>query len=249
MMTLTLQVLPATINGIYDCPDGRKKCCLPARARYLDPDAAKSFLTLDRALDDIDSRLRVSDMFRWADVSLAAVRAGRGAMPPAFSGHNYGLSIDIDVSYVLKTAKAKIKNKDALDELMEDFGWHCHRVDAKRDHEEWHYNYGISKYVSLKDKSTAPALERALQERLGEQFKLTAEEAQRILSKLNFYSGKIDGDAGPLTRQAVEMFQRGYGIWERKNPTWVAEHGKLGPVTQRTLAYVGAKLNILAEKP
>ncbi|MCA9525434.1 MAG: peptidoglycan-binding protein [Myxococcales bacterium] len=51
--------------------------------------------------------------------------------------------------------------------------------------------------------------------------------AQARLNQLNFFSGKVDGDLGPKTRQAIERFQRAHHL----DPT-----GALDAATAQRLA-------------
>src|SRR5688500_12553699 len=88
--------LPATIYGIYD-PNGET---VHKRARWLHPASAQAFNAMSA-----EKRVRVSDVLRSAESSLNAVKAGRGAQRPGFSGHNYGFSIDLDVDWMLKNHK------------------------------------------------------------------------------------------------------------------------------------------------
>ncbi len=52
------------------------------------------------------------------------------------------------------------------------------------------------------------------------------EALQRALSVLGYYSGKIDGDFGPLTDEAVRKFQKAKGLYV---------DGEFGPATQAAL--------------
>lgn len=209
-MKLNLQRIDK-VKGIYD---GK----LPERMRYLHPEAAHSF-------DTIADWVVVSDMFRSPESSLRAVREGRGAQPPGYSAHNYGLAIDIDV----KAAVQRTKTKRALDEYMREKGWHCHRVDGLVLSEGWHYNYLGDVDYPPGIKSTAPLVERAILFWYGDQFEFSDSEAQQKLTALRMYKGSIDGKLGPLSQEAVHVFQRAWGL---------RETGKLDVKTKRTLAYV-----------
>jgi hypothetical protein len=46
----------------------------------------------------------------------------------------------------------------------------------------------------------------------GQSSVVTVREAQRILQVLGFYFGDVDGVGGPMTRQAIEKFQRFIGL-------------------------------------
>ena len=41
--------------------------------------------------------------------------------------------------------------------------------------------------------------------------KALTKQIQQALRDLNFYKGKVDGESGPLTRNAIKNFQRFYG--------------------------------------
>ena len=102
------------VRGIY----GPNKDSMPARMRWLRPDAAASFA-------QIADVVTVSDMFRSPDSSLQAVREGRGAAAPGRSSHNYGRAIDVDIDHTMRDLK--FTTKRALDDFMAGHGWHCCR--------------------------------------------------------------------------------------------------------------------------
>lgn len=226
-LVLNLRQLPAgEVRGVYVIGGVRNR--LPARALYLHPAAADSFL------GPVHEVTVVSDMFRSPESSLAAVRSGRGARPPGFSGHNYGLSIDIDVRATMRALA--VTSKADLDRWMERAGWYCHR----RDHqmtplkgECHHFNFlGIGARISPKVRSTSGYLEAKIIALYGDALRLDAVEAQTTLRDLRMYGGDIDGIWGPLSREACRAFQRAWGL---------AASGKLDAATQRTLAYVGCQ--------
>jgi murein L,D-transpeptidase YcbB/YkuD len=51
-------------------------------------------------------------------------------------------------------------------------------------------------------------------------------DVQYMLKELGFYSGSLDGKAGPQTKAAVRSFQKKHGL---------TVDGKAGPQTKRTL--------------
>jgi hypothetical protein len=221
--------MPQTmVTGIY----GKGKNQLPERMRYLHPEAGKSYLK------HLAETAVASDMFRSAEASLRARRERRGAQRPAYSGHNFGFSIDLAVSKTMK--KGKFKSKRLLDEWMMKAGWYCHRRDHRREFEEWHYNYfgdEFDKYVKPKDKRTSAALERKIVDYYGRWWsQMDASDAQRALRRLGLYDGDIDGSFGPLSKEAARVFQR----------AWLLDpKGTLDLRTKRTLAYVSADRNLL----
>lgn len=217
MLTLALAAIPAEIvKGIY----GPNKDQMPARMRFLYPAVARGFYL-------ITDRVVVSDMFRSPESSLAAVKAGRGAMPPGFSGHNYGLSIDVDVAASIK--RSGVANKERLDAFMEAHGFYCHRRDHRIASEAWHYNYlGAGTVISPKVQSTSGYIEAAIIKLYGDALKPDDTECQRLLKKLVIYSGEADGVIGPISKAAINVFRRGWGLGD----------GTLDAKTRRTLAYV-----------
>lgn len=203
------------VRGIY----GESGDRLPARMRYLEPCAAASFRTLGAVV--------VSDMFRSAEASLLARRRKRGSKRPGYSGHNYGLSIDLDVNRSM--AELGFRRKAELDDYMANAGWLCHRRDSRRAAEDWHYNHGVRAFVRSGDQRTSHALERRIKALYGERFKLDPFEVQLRLAELRLYGGSIDGIHGPLTTTAIRSFQRAWSL----SPDGIA-----GPMTQRVLSYV-----------
>jgi hypothetical protein len=221
MLTLSLASLSAqAVRGIY----GPARNQLPARMRFLHPDAAASYVRLA-------DFLVVSDMFRSPESSLQAVREKRGAQPPAFSAHNYGLAIDLDIQATLTNLETTIKAQ--LDANMEASGWFCHRRDHRSDHEAWHYNFlGVGAEIPGNLRSTASLIEARIVELGGKDLAPDDSESQEMLKKLHLYSGEIDGKIGPLSAEAIRVFQRAWGL---------VETGALEPRTRRTLAYVSCE--------
>jgi hypothetical protein len=233
-MTLNLVRLPEVFRrrGIY----GPAKDQLPERAMFLHPEAAAS---LARIEEMHPAGLVLSDVYRSAEASLAAVRAGRGAQAPGFSAHNYGLAVDLDVGRVLQRGLVAVDYQGLLD-FMASHGWHCHRRDGRRGHEDWHFNFlgaGAAAHLArtspsiLRRGTWSRAAESRIVELYGAQLALSGVEVQAALKALGFYRGALDGALGPLSREAVAAFQRAWGVKE----------DGAGPRTQRTLAYVAAR--------
>jgi hypothetical protein len=223
---LTLQLHPVKLRGIY----GLSRDQLPARAAFLHPEAAASVDVLERDTGG----LIYSDVLRSADASLAAVVSGRGAQPPGYSGHNFGVSVDLDVDRVLREKRWKY---DRLLQVMELHGWYCYCRDGKRGEEDWHFNYYGPRAPDILSKLTtarvtwARGAEHAIEAFYPlASFVLKPTEIQTLLKKLSFYSGAVDGQFGPLTNQAVAAFCR---AWELPNTTDLR--------FQRTLGFVGAE--------
>lgn len=221
--------LPASVLGIY----GPRRNLLPERMRYLHPDGADSFLRLDAS----PQRPRVSDMMRSPESSLQALREKRGVQPPAFSGHNFGLSIDLDVKDCMRRWRM---SKAQVDERLARAGWYCHRRDHRIASECWHYNFlGVGAEAArllraCDRRTTAGGLEARIQELYGPALTLSPLAAQAALRRLRLYSGDLDGKLGPLSREALRIFQRAWML---------APTGELDAVTQRILAVVASELD------
>jgi hypothetical protein len=227
---IQLQRLPNTIRGIY----GPGKDMMPSRGLFIHPVAAPSFYQLGGNR----GQLAFSDIFRSADASLAAVIEGRGAQPPAYSAHNYGLAFDLAVDDTLGILRCTYT---ALLQRLAADGWHCYRRDGRRGKEDWHFNYLGDQSAAVlatltQDHSTWPrAAEAAIQRWYGGQFSLTVERSQQLLTKLKLYGGGADGRVGPLTKQAAGAFAR----------AWHLDSGDVYDERfQRTLTYVSAEQQI-----
>ncbi len=212
------------VTGIYKVDGVADR--LPERMRYLHPSAVPAFRR-------IAPYVRVSDMFRSPESSLAAKAAGRGAKAPGYSGHNFGLSIDIDVDWALRPGRIVVKSgKRGLDAWMAEQGWICHRADHRRGAEDWHYNFlgtGAHRFGS-----SAQALEARILALHGSQFNEVAVSVEQDrLFALRLYTGDIDGQVGPLTTQARLAFCRAWNITKPSTSKYY-----------RTLAYVTAVKNI-----
>jgi hypothetical protein len=227
MLTLNLVSVPH-VTGIYTVKGVANQ--LPDRMRWLHPSAAGMF----RAIEDW---VVVSDMFRSSDSSLAARRAGRGAMPPGYSAHNYGLAIDLDLTASARNLARLIKRprvtKGELDEAMASAGWFCHVLEPHDwgAFESWHFN-ALGIHVHPYGRRSSDDVEDLIVSLYGKQFAPDEIECQAALSLLGMYSGALDGSIGPLTREATRAFQRAWGI---------AETSRLDERTKRTLAYVASR--------
>ena len=72
---------------------------------------------------------------------------------------------------------------------------------------------------------------------------MTTKQRQNLLQYLGYYSGIPDGEYGPLTKQAVEDFQRAYGT--------IAVDGLAGPQTDAALldAVVKGMMAVAGNQP
>lgn len=211
----------APVRGIYD---GK----LPKWAHYLHPEAAASL----KQIEEETGGLVYTSMWRSANASLWAIKNKQGALPPGYSAHNYGLAIDLTLDTIKK--ERGWRYSDIL-ELMESYGWYCHRRDGKERFEAWHFNFFgdfwgyYSQAVNPRRSSTWHlAAETQIEELYGNQFKLTITQAQEALQSLGFYQQSIDGDFGAKSTEALNTFQRAYRLKKSKTPT---------PKDMRTLAF------------
>ncbi len=228
-MKLKLSVVSVPVVGIYTI--GGKKNQLPPRMLFLEPEAETSFSA------HVAQHVVISDMFRSPESSLAAVKTGRGAKPPGFSAHNYGLAIDLDILATLK--RGGFADKRQLDIWLVGVGWFCHR----RDHlitdlkgESHHFNY-LGPGYRLRS-SCSLAVEEKIVRLYGRELLVgAAKELQHALKKLRLYHGTVDGKIGPLTKEAIKAFQRTWGM---------RDTGTIDDRAQRTLAYVTAERDPIA---
>ncbi len=219
----------AHAKGIYKTRDGM----LMRRNRWLHPGAATS---LNRANGELGGRVVFSGMLRSPTVSLWAAKQKRGVQPPGYSGHNFGLCVDIAVDATLD--EAGISYSQLLD-VMRRHGWHCHRRDGNRGFEDWHFNWlgeeseavrYLAEALTRNPRTWAIPVEQRIQHIYGADLALGTEGAQVLLRALKLYDGEVDGISGPLTRMALNLFQRQWSL-----PITRA----LDPRTQRVLAVVG----------
>lgn len=244
MARLTLELTPmpsSRVLGSYDMDKDKIADEMPARSLFLAPDAAASYLD---ALADV---VAVSDMFRVPASSLAAVRAGRGAQPPGFSLHNFGIAIDLDTGRTME--RGSFKNKAALDAWMVERGWFCHRTDHLMKFECWHFNFlGVGFKVPAGTRTTERLAEAEIRRRYAHAWTgVTPKEVQAMLAQLGLYGGAIDGIIGPISRAAIAVFQRGWGIPDGEEfKGHMVTHGKADPSTIRTLVYITADRNLIA---
>lgn len=233
-LSLNLVRVP-NVLGIY----GANKDQFPARMSLLHPEAAAAFAAAEKGMG---TRLRVSDMFRTAEQSLQAMQEKTGVQPPGFSLHNYGIAIDVDIDSMLAATKL---SKPAFDLLMRDHGWYCHRKDGKRGSEDWHYNHlgpNAAEFLKVSEKSTntSAAGDAKILALYKDGLELTPIEVQECLAAIKMYSGGIDGQIGPRSKQALMAFQRAW----RLQPS-----GQIDERTERTLSYVSAILNVADSQP
>ncbi len=239
MMELELVHLPqGRIRGTYDVNKNNvSDDYLPRRLRYLHPDAARSANEMKEIV--------WSDMFRSAEASLAAIARGkRGVQPPAFSGHNFGFSGDVDIRRTLR--ENNWTYADLLNYMVHK-GWYCYRRDGKRGREDWHFNHlGHGRYRReiLEQIDPRPWLGRRtwklgaelmIQKQYGDSLTLSPLGVQDMLQRLRLYKGDLDGSIGPISQQAIKLFAR----------TWKLKPKHINAKFQRVLAYVSADTKLV----
>jgi len=233
-MILKLLAMPPLLGP----DDADYKGQVPTRMRFLAPDVGPALLQLNK---DTGGYI-YTDVWRSADSSLAARRVKRGVQRPAYSPHNYGFAVDLDLYGIMK--KYHVKYPDIV-EVMLAHDWYSHRRDGAGpdESESWHFNYlgpDHDKYmakVDINDHATwSNAVEMRIIERYGSDFSLSPTQIQSLLAQLKMYGGEIDGNlSSALCREAVMAFQRAWDL---------AVDGDPGIMTQRTLAFVTAEKQI-----
>jgi len=194
--------------------------------RFMDP-AAWS------ALKPVADKLVFSDVYRSMEAQRLAYKTKAGTQKPGYSAHQFGLAIDIDWRRCLIDKLGGVKSKLELDSLLLTYNFQCYRGDGKDAREAWHYTFSA-------DDPGSKAVERVIYSRRWHQFKPDHHAVQRILASMRMYHGEIDGLIGPLSREAISIFQQAWGI----KPS-----GQLDDVTLRVLAVAGAEIEIVKETP
>lgn len=188
--------------------DKGKVVPLPDRMRYLDAAAAPSFLTL------AEEGLTVTDVYRSVQTSANIYGSRKGAARPGSSGHNWGLSIDIDVTDAMRLFL--VDTKRGLDISMAARGWYCHRLDGVRGHEEWHYNY-FGMWAPQGKFSSDDLDRRILQLHPHLKSDFAIDDEQKMLTLAGYECGAIDGIAGPKTRAARAAFRSQHRIGDNED--------------------------------
>jgi hypothetical protein len=225
-------------RGMY----GKDKTGMPKRFRFLHPDAARSLLQMEK---DYPGVFFYSDVLRNANGSRHRRRKNRdkrirqGKTPiytgkkPGFSAHSFGLCTDDMVRDNMRRLAAHLEepeiSKADYDAVKKQYGWWCHRDgpnggDHSRGHEEWHYNWfgdDPERWLDHSGRKTSGGVEAKVQALYGP-FILDPAGVKEHLDRLGYATDKA----------GIEAFQ---GDWT------LSADGKAGPITQRTLLYVGAE--------
>ena len=217
MPTTVLELDPFAQRGGY----GKGGDYMPPRHRRVHPDQYDSMWQLERAHP---ACWMWSDVTRSAEESARAVRTRRGALGPGQSQHNWGGASDLRIKETRSRLRAAGLTemgrrgwKRVMDEMAADAGLYCLRTDHRLGHESWHYAQGGHGY-----KAGQQWVARTYGAYWHHQ--MTPLHTQRMLAKLGMYSGDLDGDHGPLTREGILTFQRAWrlkrtaraDIWTRK---------------------------------
>lgn len=211
---------------------------MPKRARAMHPLAAADYIRM-MDTEPPERQPVVSDMLRSPETSLHISQIpGRSALPPAYSGHNFGESIDSDHTTMRK--RAGFHSKKELDALFAKYNFFNFWQDDEEEHdiEDWHNNHTPAEFRDkdggFSSKTSVAYLEQMTLKRYGAQMVLTVRECQAALNTLGFDVGKVDGDVGTLTRRGLEAFQH----------RWIPRHttGEFDARTQRTLAFLTAEI-------
>ena len=216
------------ILGIYGRPGSK----LPKRMCYLHPDAIVDFAKLQSATN---CSLIYSDMYRKFSESLSARRRkGNMVAFPGDSGHNWGISFDIDVDNSINVlveqgqiAKGLSRNRRMLSfyDFIGQFGWkpmdwvrQRFENGSRSSSEEWHFNNEIIEDIKARDWARGEYSSDLL---------LDVYEIQSCLNELGYKVWPIDGVVGNQTKKAIKRFQKDYDL---------VPDGIAGIKSQRTLA-------------
>ena len=179
------------------------KHAITKRTAFLDPICAELWNKLPCEMQS------VSDMWRSGRASLSAIKRGRPAARPGNSGHNWGMSIDLNLTKVIKNLGLKggwNRKIDSLRDAYSEYGW----IYISPQNEQWHFN-GLG--IGDTDHRGYWAVDHWVNDRWD--LELTVEEIQgalKMASKVwgdggsKFDPGKVDDDMGPLTRKALRKF-------------------------------------------
>lgn len=216
---LDLAALPEDYPGIYRI--GGVEGRLPARFRWLHPWALTALEAVNSALG---LRLPLSDVLRSPIESAMARATKTGVMPPGFSGHNYGFSIDVDINAVVQ----KVTYHDLL-QAMADQHWYPIRSDGVRGFEDWHFNWirhdGPPKTTAVYNRGQRQLdLSNMVDDYRSILIDTQVDLMQARLKVLGLYHGEIDGLLGPHTREGALAFRRAYQLNQNLSVDTTAFH-------------------------
>lgn len=194
-------------------PDG---LMVPSKA-LLRPDAAQACrdaITYFKDRYDVD--LHFQDMFRDAtEQAQLKKKSGRYGTMPGFSGHNFGMSIDVHVNRIFAQFRCSQKSyslKKLRDDLRK-FGW-VHKESAM-----WHFDHGN--------------IEAQLHKDFGEIFdaRISLADLEEILGILGYSIVAMK-----TFSKALAQFQKDFGL---------EDTGLMSKVTRRVLITAAMKVTLI----
>lgn len=223
-MNLLLQQLPQLAGPQGDGYNG----LVPKRFLYMRPEAAQALMLVEADTGG----LVYTDIFRSAESSRKAYATKPGTQPPAYSYHNYGGPVDIDID----ASKKKLGTTyGGIITIMEARGFYCHRRDGEAGEgqsESWHFNFlgdlaaGLLAATTSDHKTWANPAEAMIQHFYAEELYPSDDQVALLL---------------PIAHATdVKDFQKKWGL---------DVDGVVGPKTRRTLAYATATLQIETDPP
>ena len=198
---------------------------IPAKAMMI-PDAADA---IEEFVCNFERQhgfpVSFNDMYRsiQEQIVLRKKYPGRAARA-GFSGHNYGLCVDIHVNGMFASFRC-MQKKYSLMKLRQDlvkFGF------THIESEAWHFQF-------LQGRAS---VSEAVQQDYSQNWRraLTVADVQGMLSTTGYYKMKVDGIYGPGTRAAVLSFQGVCGL---------QVDGNVGPMTTRCLLLATVGINVV----
>jgi peptidoglycan hydrolase-like protein with peptidoglycan-binding domain len=200
---LILQLVDVSNWPIKGPQGGGYNGILPTRMKLIHPSVVDGLraITVQNGYN-----IAMSDMFRSPASSLAARQQKTGVQRPGFSGHNYGISIDIDIDQSIKLMGMSYPD---LVRWMATKGWTCYRSDYQLGPEAWHFNF-LNMGPTPPPRSDGPI--QWITNTYGPQ--LTGDEkwVQTCLQQLKLYDGAIDGQFGAHSQAALKQFELMYQL-------------------------------------
>ena len=171
-----------------------------------------------------------TDIYRSPASSAEAYARKVGVAKPGYSGHNYGISVDVAVEASMRRHKITYTQ---LCNIMIVYGWTPYQGKVssyKRGKEDWHFNFIGEWSYSANDNNNKvkPGADQVNTWILQNyHFEDDMKYIQVCLKKLKFYQGEIDGLKGPLTSNGIKKFQQAWF------PKTLPTTGKLDNLTVR----------------
>lgn len=142
MINLRLVYVRARASRVYTA---NKTGLLPQRMALLEPAAAVAFNNMTAAASGL---MAFTDVYRSVQYQIECIKGASPVKrklyaPPSKSGHNFGMSIDVDIAETLENFSksdhqdlvAASKSRDTLAKWMEQFGWRGIGSEA------WHFDF------------------------------------------------------------------------------------------------------------